>query len=62
MTLFEALIAAAFVFKLVIVIVFNVDDIVIVIIVAFEEFVFKFIAFDFDIKRRLVMSASFDKS
>ena len=60
-TLFETLIVVVFVFKLVIVIVINVD-IVIIIIVVFERFVFKFITFDFDMKRRLAMSALFDKS
>ena len=60
-TLFETLIAVAFIFELIIIIVFNVDNIVIVIIVAFEKLIFKFIAFDFDMKRRLAMNALFDK-
>ena len=60
-TLFEAFITVAFVFKLVIVIVFDVD-IVVIIIIAFEKPVFKLIAFDFNIKKRFIMNASFDKS
>ena len=60
-TFFEILIVVVFVLKLVIVIVFNVNDIVIIIIVAFEKPVLKFIAFDFNIKRRLIMNASLDK-
>ena len=59
-TLFEALIVF-FVFKFIIVIVINVN-IIIVIIVVFERFIFKLIAFNFDIKRRFIMSVSFDKS
>ena len=61
-TLLEAFIVVVFIFELIIVIVFNVNNIIIVIIVAFKKFVFKFIAFDFDIKRRLIMNASLDKS
>ena len=61
-TLFETLIVAAFILKLVIIIIFNINNIVIVIIVVFERFVFKLIVFDFNIKKRFTMSASFDKS
>ena len=60
-TLFEVFIVIIFIFKFVIVIVFNVDDIVIVIIIVFKKPIFKFIVFDFDIKKRLTMSALFDK-
>ena len=60
-TLFKTFIIVVFVFKFIIVIVFNVDNIVIVIIVSFKRFIFKFIVFDFDIKRRFIMSALFDK-
>ena len=59
-TLLEIFIIVVFVLKLVIVIVFNVD-IVIIIIVVFEKPIFKLIAFGFNIKKRLTMSASFDK-
>ena len=58
-TFLKTLIVVIFVFKFVIVIIFDVDDIVVIII--FERFVFKLIAFGFDIKRRFIMSASFDK-
>ena len=62
-TLFEIFIIIAFVFKLVIIIVFDINIIVIIIIISFfERFIFKFIAFDFDIKNCFAMSASFDKS
>ena len=60
-TLFGVFIAVIFIFKLVIVIVFDVNDIVIIIIIVFEGFIFKFIAFGFDIKRRFIINASFDK-
>ena len=60
-TLFETLIAVAFVFKLDIIIVFNVDDIVIIVIIVFKRSVFKLIAFDFNIKNCFIISASFDK-
>ena len=60
-TFFKIFIIAVFVFELVIIIIFDVDDIVIVIIVIFERSVLKLIAFDFNIKRRLIMNASFDK-
>ena len=60
-TLFKALIVVIFVFKFIIVIVIDVD-IFIVFIVAFEKLIFKFIVFDFDIKRRFIMSALFNKS
>ena len=59
-TLFEILIVVIFVFKLIIVIVINVD-IVFVVIVVFERSILKLIAFDFDMKRRFIMSALFDK-
>ena len=63
-TLFETLIAVIFVFKLVIIIIVIVIEIFIIVIfiVIFKEFIFKFIAFDFNIKRRLIISASFNKS
>ena len=61
-TLFKILIVVIFIFKFIIVIIFDVDDIVIIIIIVFERFIFKFIAFDFDIKRRLIINALFDKS
>ena len=60
-TLFKTLITITLILKLVIIIVFNVDDIVTTTIVAFKKPVFKLIAFDFDIKRRFAMSASLDK-
>ena len=60
-TLFEDLIIIVFVFKLIIIIVFNINNIIIVIIIVFKEFVLKFIAFDFDIKRRFIMNALFNK-
>ena len=60
-TLFETLIVVAFILKFVIIIIFNFDNIVVIIIVVFEKSVFKLIAFDFDIKRRFTMNASFDK-
>ena len=59
-TLLKALIAVIFIFKPIIIIVINVD-IAIVIIVAFKRLIFKFIVFDFNINRRLAMSASFNK-
>ena len=59
-TLFEAFIVVIFIFKFDIVIVVDIN--IIVIIIIFEKPVIKFIVFDFDIKRRLIMSASFDKS
>ena len=60
-TLFEILIVIIFILKLVIVIVINVD-IVIIIIVIFEKSVLKLIAFGFNMKKRFIMNASFDKS
>ena len=64
-TLLKAFIAP-FIFELIIVIVINVDIVVIVIIIIIivisERFIVKFIVFDFDIKRRFAMSASFNKS
>ena len=62
MTLFGVFIAVTFVLKLVIVIIFNINNIVVIIIVAFEKSIFKLIVFDFNIKRRFAMSASLDKS
>ena len=59
-TLFEALIAVVFIFKFNIIIVINVD--IVIIIVALKKSVIKLIVFDFNIKRRLIMNASFDKS
>ena len=56
-TLFETLIVVIFIFKFVIIIIFNVN-IAIIIIIVFEKPIFKFIAFDFNIKRRLAISAS----
>ena len=62
-TLFKTFIFVAFIFKFVVVIVINVNIIIIIIIIiVFEKSVFKFIAFDFDIKKRLIMNALFDKS
>ena len=60
-TFFKAFVTAIFVFEFVIIIVFDVDDIVVIIIVAFKKSVFKFIAFDFNMKRRFAMNVSFDK-
>ena len=59
-TLLETLIVVIFILKFDIVIVVNVD--IVVIIIIFEKPVIKLIAFDFDIKKRFIMSASFDKS
>ena len=61
-TLFETLIVVIFIFKLIIIIVFNVNNIVIIIIIVFKKLIFKFIAFDFDIEKRLIINASLDKS
>ena len=58
MTLFEALIVVIFIFKLVIVIVVIVIEIFVIVVLIFKEPVFKFIVFDFNIKRRLAMSVS----
>ena len=58
-TLFEAFIVVVFVFKLNFIIVVIIIEVFV--IVVFKRFVFKFIAFDFDIKKRFAMSASFDK-
>ena len=60
-TLFKTLIVIVFILKLIIVIIFDVN-IIIIIIVVFEGPIFKLIAFDFNIKKRLTMNASFDKS
>ena len=60
-TLFKAFVVVIFVFELVIVIVFCDYDIIVAIIIVFEKSVFKFIAFDFDMKRRFALNASFDK-
>ena len=61
-TLFETFIIITLIFKLVIIIVFNVDIVVVIVIVSlFERFILKLIVFDFDIKGFLVMSASLDK-
>ena len=60
-TFLEILIVVAFILELIIVIVFDIDNIVIVIIIAFKRPIFKLIAFDIDIKRRFIMSASFNK-
>ena len=61
MTFFKIFVVVVFVFKFIIVIVFDVN-IVVVIIIVFKKFVFKFIAFGFDIKKRLAMNISFNKS
>ena len=61
-TLFETLIVVIFIFELVIVIIFDVDDIVTIIIIAFKRLILKLIAFDFNMKRRLIMNISFNKS
>ena len=64
-TLFETLIAS-FILKLIIIIIINVDIVIIIVIViiiiAFEKPVIKLIIFDFDIKRRFAINASFNKS
>ena len=60
-TFFKVFIVVIFILKLVIIIIFNVN-IIVIIIVIFEGFIFKLIAFGFDIKKRLTMSASLDKS
>ena len=62
MTLFKAFIIIVLIFKLVIIIVFNVDIIIVTVIVFFfEKPIFKFIAFDLNIKNCLTMNISFDK-
>ena len=65
-TLFETFIIVIFVFELVIIIIIDVNVIVIVVIVffviVFERFVFKLVAFGFDIKNCFAMSISLDKS
>ena len=62
-TLLETFIIIILIFKLIIVIIFNVDIVIIIVIVfLFERFIFKLIAFDFDIKNCLAMNASLDKS
>ena len=61
MTFFEIFIVVVFNLEFIIIIVIDVD-IVIIVIVIFEKPIFKFIALDFDIKRRLIMNALFDKS
>ena len=61
-TFFEIFIAVIFILKFIIVIVFDVNNIVIIIIIVFEKSILKFIAFDFNMKRRLAMNALFDKS
>ena len=70
-TLLEALIAL-FIFEFIIVIIINIDVNVVVItaivivivpfVIVFKRLIFKFIAFDLDIKDCLAMNASFDKS
>ena len=61
--LFETFIIVTLIFKLVIIIVIIVIVIIIVVFVVISEgFIVKFIAFDFNIKRRLIISALFDKS
>ena len=61
-TFFKIFIVAVFVFELVIVIVFNINDIVIIIIIIFEKPILKLIIFDFNIKRRFIINALFNKS
>ena len=61
-TFLETLIIIVFIFEFIIVIVFDVDDVIIIIIIVFEKFVLKFIAFDFDIKKRFIMNVLFNKS
>ena len=62
-TLFETLIAAAFILKFAIIIVIAVIIIIIVIfVIVIKRFIVKLIAFDFDIKKRLIMNALLDKS
>ena len=64
-TFFEVFIVIALVFEFVIVIVININIVVVIVIVSliivFEKFIPKFIAFGFDIKNCFMMSASFDK-
>ena len=57
-TLFETLIVIIFIFKLIIIIVIVVIEIfvIIIFIIVSEKLIFKFIAFDFDIKRRLAIN------
>ena len=59
-TLFKAFIVVIFILELVIVIVFNIDDIIIIIVV-FKRSIFKFIAFDLNMKDYFAMNTSFDK-
>ena len=61
-TLFEIFVIIALIFEFIIVIVFDVDIVVIIVIVFFKRFIFKLIAFGFDIKDCFIMSALFDKS
>ena len=61
-TLFKTFVVIVFVFKLVIIIVFDINNIVIVIIIVFKKPIFKLIVFDFDMKKRLIINASLDKS
>ena len=68
MTLFEIFIAA-FILKLIIIIIIiiiiiniNIDVVTIVFIIISERFIIKLIAFGFDLKKRLIINASFNKS
>ena len=58
----EVFIVVIFVFKFVIIIVIIVIEVLVIVVLIFEKSVFKLIVFDFNIKRRLAMSASLDKS
>ena len=62
-TLLKIFIIIALIFKFVIVIVFDINIVVVIVIVFFfEGLIFKFIAFDFNIKGCFAISASLDKS
>ena len=61
-TLLEIFIAVIFIFKLDIIIIFNVNNIAVIVIIIFKKSIFKLIAFDLDMKNCLIMNASLDKS
>ena len=58
--LLKAFIVVVFIFEFNIVIVVNVN--IVIIIVAFKRPVIQFTIFDFDMKKRLIMNTSLDKS
>ena len=64
-TFFETLIVL-FILEFIIINIINVDIVVVIVIVffviVFERFIIKLIAFNFDIKKRFIINASFDKS